>query len=155
MYFAVPATCRKETESCWFSPASLSGGWWTWHVWGQVCWGTCPKRGIGTTETHPVFKLCVIVLQCYDDEWWHVCVPLLPGTVLIPGTSQLTAKDILHRLHTSKAKCVITDDSMAPVLDSVAPRCSFLKAKVLVSQHNRHGWMNLGELSRWKEIGMN
>ncbi|XP_023670793.1 acyl-coenzyme A synthetase ACSM3, mitochondrial [Paramormyrops kingsleyae] len=91
----------------------------------------------------------VLLILPRIPEWWLVNVACMrTGTVLIPGTSQLTAKDILHRLHTSKAKCVITDDSMAPALDSVAPKCSFLKAKVLVSQHNRHGWMNLGELSR-------
>ncbi|XP_036390549.1 acyl-coenzyme A synthetase ACSM3, mitochondrial [Megalops cyprinoides] len=81
-------------------------------------------------------------------EWWLVNVACLrTGTVLIPGTSQLTARDILHRLCTSKAKCIITDDTLAPVLDSIAPECSFLKTKLLVSDRKREGWMNLGELS--------
>ncbi|KAI1896181.1 hypothetical protein AGOR_G00092160 [Albula goreensis] len=82
-------------------------------------------------------------------EWWLVNVACLrKGTVLIPGTSQLTARDILHRLHTSKAKCIITDESLAPVLDSVAAECSFLKAKLLVSDKKRNGWLNFRELSR-------
>ncbi|KAG7492022.1 hypothetical protein MATL_G00009780 [Megalops atlanticus] len=81
-------------------------------------------------------------------EWWLVNVACLrTGTVLIPGTSQLTARDILHRLCTSKAKCIITDDTLAPVLDSIAPECSFLKTKLLVSDRKREGWMDLGELS--------
>lgn len=69
--------------------------------------------------------------------------------MLIPGTAQLTARDILHRLQTSKAKCVVTDESLATLLDSVAPQCSSLKSKLLVSPKNREGWLNFGELLRW------
>uniref|UniRef100_H3A6E2 medium-chain acyl-CoA ligase n=1 Tax=Latimeria chalumnae TaxID=7897 RepID=H3A6E2_LATCH len=80
-------------------------------------------------------------------EWWLVNVACIrTGTVLIPGTSQLTAKDIKHRLETSKARCIITSDSLAPLVDSVSSDC--LKAKVLVSQGSREGWLNFGELVR-------
>lgn len=71
------------------------------------------------------------------------------GTVLIPGTAQLTARDIVHRLQTSGAKCVVADESLAPLLDSVAPQCSSLQSKLLVSSTNRAGWLNLRELLRW------
>ncbi|MBN3305145.1 ACSM3 synthetase, partial [Amia calva] len=82
-------------------------------------------------------------------EWWLVNVACMrTGTVLIPGTSQLTAKDILHRLRASKAKCVITDESLAPLVDTVATECAFLRAKLLVSDRRREGWVNLRELSK-------
>ncbi|XP_046884416.1 acyl-coenzyme A synthetase ACSM3, mitochondrial isoform X2 [Hypomesus transpacificus] len=80
-------------------------------------------------------------------EWWLVNVACLrTGTVLLPGTAQLTARDILHRLQSSGARCVVTDESLAPLLDSVAPQCPSLQARVLVSHRRREGWMNFGDL---------
>ncbi|KAG5286026.1 hypothetical protein AALO_G00010170 [Alosa alosa] len=91
----------------------------------------------------------VLLILPRIPEWWLVNIACLrTGTVLIPGTSQLTARDILHRLQTSRAKCVVTDESLAPLLDSVAPQCSSLQSKLLVSPRNREGWLNFGELLR-------
>ncbi|XP_036842322.1 acyl-coenzyme A synthetase ACSM3, mitochondrial isoform X1 [Oncorhynchus mykiss] len=82
-------------------------------------------------------------------EWWLVNVACLrTGTVLLPGTSQMTARDILHRLQTSGARCVITDESLAPLLDAVASQCSSLQHKILVSPTKREGWKNFGDLVR-------
>ncbi|KAI6076440.1 Acyl-coenzyme A synthetase ACSM3, mitochondrial [Aix galericulata] len=66
--------------------------------------------------------------------------------VLIPGTQQLTAKDILYRLQKSKAKCIITDDFVAPAVDSVGAECQSLKCKLLVSEGHREGWLNFKDL---------
>ncbi|XP_010216353.1 PREDICTED: acyl-coenzyme A synthetase ACSM3, mitochondrial-like isoform X2 [Tinamus guttatus] len=89
----------------------------------------------------------VILILPRVPEWWLVNVACMrTGTVLIPGTQQLTAKDILHRLQKSKAKCIITDDSVAPGVDSVGPECQSLKFKLLVSKGHREGWLNLKEL---------
>ncbi|NWX38671.1 ACSM3 synthetase, partial [Notiomystis cincta] len=45
-------------------------------------------------------------------EWWLLSVACMrAGIVFIPGTSQLTAKDISYRLQASKAKCIITTDT--------------------------------------------
>ena len=73
-----------------------------------------------------------------------------PGTVLLPGTCQLTARDILHRLGTSGARCVVTDESLAPLVDEVAPQCPALNCKIIVSDANsrRDGWRNLQDLMR-------
>ncbi|XP_031416077.1 acyl-coenzyme A synthetase ACSM3, mitochondrial [Clupea harengus] len=91
----------------------------------------------------------VLLILPRIPEWWLVNIACLrTGTVLIPGTSQLTARDILHRLQTSKAKCVVADESLAPLLDSVAPQCSSLQSKLLVSDRKREGWLNFGELLR-------
>lgn len=73
----------------------------------------------------------------------------LPGIVLIPGTTQLSAKDILYRLQASKAKCIITDDTVAPAVDSVASESQFLKTKLIVSKGSREGWLNFSELYKW------
>uniref|UniRef100_A0A8D0FYZ3 medium-chain acyl-CoA ligase n=1 Tax=Strix occidentalis caurina TaxID=311401 RepID=A0A8D0FYZ3_STROC len=89
----------------------------------------------------------VILILPRIPEWWLVNVACMrTGTVLIPGTQQLTAKDILHRLQKSKAKCIITDESVAPAVDSVGAECQSLKFKLLVSDSHREGWLNFKDL---------
>ncbi|KAJ3595610.1 hypothetical protein NHX12_004913 [Muraenolepis orangiensis] len=76
-------------------------------------------------------------------EWWLVNIACLRT-----GTSQLTARDILHRLQTSGAKCVVTDEALAPLVDEVAPQCPDLNLKIIVSDSNsrRDGWRNFQDL---------
>uniref|UniRef100_A0A8B9M460 medium-chain acyl-CoA ligase n=1 Tax=Accipiter nisus TaxID=211598 RepID=A0A8B9M460_9AVES len=89
----------------------------------------------------------VILILPRIPEWWLVNVACMrTGTVLIPGTQQLTAKDILHRLQKSKAKCIITDDCVAPAVDSIGAQCQSLKFKLLVSEGHREGWLNFKDL---------
>uniref|UniRef100_A0A669PLG3 medium-chain acyl-CoA ligase n=1 Tax=Phasianus colchicus TaxID=9054 RepID=A0A669PLG3_PHACC len=95
-------------------------------------------------------------LQCGDrvllllpriPEWWLLNVACMrTGTVLIPGTQQLTAKDVLYRLQKSKAKGIITDDSMASTVESVEADCQSLKFKLLVSEGHREGWLSFKDL---------
>lgn len=70
------------------------------------------------------------------------------GTVLIPGTTQLTQRDILYRLQSSKAKCIITDEVLAPAVDAVASKCENLHSKLIVSQKPKDGWGNLKEMMK-------
>eukprot|EP00075_Anas_platyrhynchos_P035358 XP_027324611.1 acyl-coenzyme A synthetase ACSM3, mitochondrial isoform X2 [Anas platyrhynchos] len=80
-------------------------------------------------------------------EWWLLNVACMrTGIVFIPGTSQLTAKDILYRLQASKAKCIVTSDALAPAVESVMSECHFLKTKLIVAKGSRDGWLNLKEL---------
>ncbi|XP_032460700.1 acyl-coenzyme A synthetase ACSM1, mitochondrial isoform X3 [Phocoena sinus] len=66
----------------------------------------------------------------------------------MPGTTQLKAKDILYRLQVSKAKGIVTTDTLAPEVDSVASECPALKTKLLVSDHSRKGWLDFRSLIR-------
>uniref|UniRef100_A0A5F9DLN9 medium-chain acyl-CoA ligase n=1 Tax=Oryctolagus cuniculus TaxID=9986 RepID=A0A5F9DLN9_RABIT len=80
-------------------------------------------------------------------EWWLVAIGCIrTGIVFMPGTTQLKAKDILYRLQASKAKAVVTTDTLAPEVDSVASECPALKAKLLVSDHSRDGWLDFHSL---------
>uniref|UniRef100_A0A8C5QTG8 medium-chain acyl-CoA ligase n=1 Tax=Leptobrachium leishanense TaxID=445787 RepID=A0A8C5QTG8_9ANUR len=89
----------------------------------------------------------VIVILPRLPEWWLFNVACLrAGLVLIPGTTQLTAKDILHRLQTSEAKCIITTDELAADIDSISTQCPSLKSKVIVSRHKRDGWLDYNSL---------
>lgn len=92
----------------------------------------------------------VMVILPKIPEWWLANVACLrTGTVLVPGTTQLTQRDILYRLQSSKAKCVITDDALAPAVDSVADKCEHLHSKLIVSQHSREGWGNIKEMMKY------
>ena len=44
---------------------------------------------------------------------------------MIPGTTQLTARDIRHRLQRSGAKCVIVDGETADCVDEVGKETGF------------------------------
>lgn len=72
----------------------------------------------------------------------------MPGAVMIPGVSQLTEKDLKYRLQASRAKSIITTDSLAPRVDAINADCPFLQSKLLVSDSSRPGWMNFRKLLR-------
>ncbi|KAG7248553.1 hypothetical protein CRUP_013264, partial [Coryphaenoides rupestris] len=121
--------------------------WWLDGEQRQVQWGF-EELGFHSRKLANVFsEVCqlgqqdrVFLMLPRIPEWWLVNIACLrTGTVLLPGTSQLTARDILHRLHTSGAKCVVTDESLAPLVDEVAPQCPDLRCKILVSvdSHSR------------------
>ncbi|XP_055994798.1 acyl-coenzyme A synthetase ACSM3, mitochondrial [Sorex fumeus] len=89
----------------------------------------------------------VIVILPRIPEWWLANVACLrTGTVMIPGTTQLTQKDVLYRLQTAKAKCIITNEDLAPAVDAIASKCEYLHSKLIVSQNPREGWGNLKEM---------
>ncbi|XP_041133643.1 acyl-coenzyme A synthetase ACSM3, mitochondrial isoform X1 [Polyodon spathula] len=130
--------------------------WWVNNAGEEIKWsfeelGVRSRRAAnilaGACDLQPRDRLLLILPRV--PEWWLVNVACLrTGTVLIPGTAQLTAKDILHRLLSSSARCIVTDESLAPLVDAVAAECPFLKAKLLVSQQRREGWLNFTELSK-------
>lgn len=72
--------------------------------------------------------------------------PSSPGLVFMPGALQLTAKDILHRLRDSKARCLVTSEEVAPAVESIVSECPDLKTKLLVSPHSRPGWLSFQAL---------
>uniref|UniRef100_A0A8B9ZQW4 medium-chain acyl-CoA ligase n=1 Tax=Anas zonorhyncha TaxID=75864 RepID=A0A8B9ZQW4_9AVES len=89
----------------------------------------------------------IIVILPRIPEWWLLNTACMrTGVVFIPGTTQLTAKDICYRLLASKAKCIVTIDALAPVVDSVASQCQFLKTKLIVSESRRAEWLNFSDL---------
>ncbi|XP_069590312.1 acyl-coenzyme A synthetase ACSM3, mitochondrial-like isoform X2 [Ranitomeya imitator] len=88
----------------------------------------------------------VIVILPRVPEWWLFNVACIrAGLVLIPGTTQLTAKDILHRLQTSDARCIITSQELAPTVDAISSQAPLLKNKMVVAGR-REGWLNFQDL---------
>ncbi|XP_068100910.1 acyl-coenzyme A synthetase ACSM3, mitochondrial-like [Hyperolius riggenbachi] len=89
----------------------------------------------------------VIVILPRLPEWWLLNVACLRADlILIPGTTQLTAKDILHRLQTSEAKCIIASEALVPVIDSISAQTPSLQTKMVVSGKSTGGWLNFQEL---------
>ena len=62
----------------------------------------------------------VIVILPRLPEWWLVNIACLKlGAILSPGTTSLTSQDILKRVNTSEAVCVITTPDVAKCVDQV------------------------------------
>ncbi|XP_038048324.1 acyl-coenzyme A synthetase ACSM3, mitochondrial-like [Patiria miniata] len=91
----------------------------------------------------------VTVILHRIPEWWLVNIACLrTGTILIPGTTQLTARDIRYRLQSSETACIITDEHTAPLVDEYISECPSVKSKLLISSsgESRPGWLDYHEL---------
>ncbi|XP_020821011.1 acyl-coenzyme A synthetase ACSM1, mitochondrial-like isoform X2 [Phascolarctos cinereus] len=88
----------------------------------------------------------LLILPRIPDLWLLTVGCIRAGVVLLPGTIQLTARDILYRLQSSKAKCIVTNETSALAVDSVASDCPQLKTKLLVSEKSLDGWLDFKTL---------
>nr|XP_056722189.1 acyl-coenzyme A synthetase ACSM5, mitochondrial-like [Euleptes europaea] len=130
--------------------------WWINGRGGEVRWsfeelGALSRKAANVLSDHCGLQKGdrVVVILPRIPEWWLVTVACLrTGVVAIPGTTQLTAKDIQYRLQASKAKCLITTDALAPAVDSIAAECPFLKTRLMVSEGKRDGWSNFSSLCK-------
>ncbi|XP_068952166.1 acyl-coenzyme A synthetase ACSM3, mitochondrial [Petaurus breviceps papuanus] len=128
--------------------------WWVNDNGEEVKWNFQELGSLSKKLANVLTESCglkkgdrVIVILPAVPEWWLTNVACLrTGTVLIPGTTQLTENDMLYRLQTSKAKCIITNDTFATKVDSIAHKCAALKSKLIVSEKPREGWINLKEM---------
>ncbi|XP_010835461.1 PREDICTED: acyl-coenzyme A synthetase ACSM3, mitochondrial isoform X2 [Bison bison bison] len=130
--------------------------WWTNGNGEEVRWSFEELGSLSRKFANILTEACglqrgdrVILLLPRIPEWWLANIACLrTGTVLIPGTTQMTQKDILYRLQSSKAKCIITNEVLAPAVDAVAFKCENLHSKLIVSQSPREGWENLKEMMK-------
>ncbi|KAJ6634568.1 hypothetical protein lerEdw1_013952 [Lerista edwardsae] len=128
--------------------------WWINGRGGEVRWSFEELGVLSRKVANTLLDQCglrkgdrILVILPRIPEWWLVTVACIrTGIVFIPGTTQLTAKDIQYRLQMSKAKCIITTDVLAPAVDSVAAGCGHLQSKLMVSEGRRDGWLNFNEL---------
>jgi acetyl-CoA synthetase/medium-chain acyl-CoA synthetase len=79
----------------------------------------------------------VVVVIPPEPEWWETFMALMKvGAVVVPGTSQLTARDIRYRVEAAEASAVILDDSAAAKADETLGKADI--TRVVVGQ--RDGW---------------
>lgn len=80
-------------------------------------------------------------------EYW-ICATALHklGAILIPGSLQLTTKDIVYRANAAKVKAVICidDDFVVEQVDNAMDKCESLEYKILANG-SREGWINYHE----------
>ncbi|XP_063270434.1 acyl-coenzyme A synthetase ACSM4, mitochondrial-like isoform X4 [Prinia subflava] len=128
--------------------------WWVNDEGEEVKWSFEELGSLSRKAANVLSEACglqrgdrVVAVLPRVPEWWLLNVACMrAGFVFFPGTPQLTAKDISYRLQASKAKCIITDDTLAPAVESVLPGSQFLKSKLIVGQGSRDGWLNFKEL---------
>ncbi|XP_054848932.1 acyl-coenzyme A synthetase ACSM3, mitochondrial-like isoform X2 [Eublepharis macularius] len=142
---------QKERERKNSSNLAL---WWINDRGDEVRWsfeelGVLSRRAANMLSSacnlHKGERILVILPRI--PEWWVVNVGCIrAGIVFIPATVLLSAKDILFRLQASKAKSIITNDAIAPLVDSVASNCHHLKSRILVSEGRREGWLHFQDL---------
>ena len=80
-------------------------------------------------------------------EYWICAVALHKlGAVVIPGTLQLTKKDIVYRANAAKAKAIvcINDDFVVTQTENSLPECPTLEHHIVVGEP-REGWEFLEE----------
>ncbi|XP_039715891.1 acyl-coenzyme A synthetase ACSM5, mitochondrial-like isoform X4 [Pteropus medius] len=100
---------------------------------------------VGVCGLQPGDRMMLVLPRI--PEWWLVNIACMrTGLVFMPGTTLLTAKDILYRLQASKAKCVVASEEVIPAVESIVSECPHLKTKLQVSPRSRQGWLSLQEL---------
>ncbi|XP_071067459.1 acyl-coenzyme A synthetase ACSM1, mitochondrial-like isoform X3 [Dasypus novemcinctus] len=128
--------------------------WWVNSEGNEVKWSFGEMTDLTCRVANVFSQTCglqpgdgLVLLLPRVPEWWLATVGCIrTGVIVMPGTTQMRARDILYRLQTSKAKGVVTTDALAPEVDSVASECPALKVKLLVSDHSRKGWLNFSSL---------
>ncbi|KAF4015641.1 hypothetical protein G4228_007338 [Cervus hanglu yarkandensis] len=131
--------------------------WWVNGKGDEVKWSFGELGSLSRKAANVLTKPCrlergdrVAVILPRIPEWWLISVACMrTGLVFMPGTTQLTAKDILYRLRASKAKCIVASDEVIPAVESIVSECPDLKTKLLVSPHSQNGWLSFPELFQY------
>jgi acetyl-CoA synthetase/medium-chain acyl-CoA synthetase len=90
----------------------------------------------------------VMIVMSRVPEWWECMLGMIKaGIIAVPGTTQLTPKDIAFRLEAAKISAVITDSDNAPKFEEARKSYKDLKTCILVD-NERDGWTNYEKLLR-------
>jgi acyl-coenzyme A synthetase/AMP-(fatty) acid ligase len=75
-------------------------------------------------------------------QWWEAILGIMKsGGVAVPGTTQLTAKDIAFRANAAQAAAVILDASNADKFDAVRDQCPTVRFALLLDDEREH-WVS-------------
>ncbi|XP_061455753.1 acyl-coenzyme A synthetase ACSM3, mitochondrial-like isoform X2 [Rhineura floridana] len=136
--------------------------WWISDKNEEVRWSFEEVAHLSRKAANVFSEVCnlqkgdrIIIMLPRVPEWWLITMGCIrAGIVFIPATILLTPKDILYRFQQSQAKCIVTNDALAPLIDSIASDCPSLKNRVLVSKDSRReGWLNFHDLLKyWMDL---
>ncbi len=81
-------------------------------------------------------------------EYWICATALIKlGVIFIPGTLQLTKKDIVYRANAAKAEMIICvdDDYVINQVEAAKPEMTSVKYLLLVNEAEREGWLSFNK----------
>lgn len=94
---------------------------------------------LGVKKGDPVFIMLPRV-----PAWYAAMLGVIRiGAVAMPGTNQLTSKDIAYRIRSSDAVAAITDASGAAKIDAIDEPLGSLRHRVVWDGDGRDGWLDL------------
>ncbi len=80
-------------------------------------------------------------------EWYELLLGMArQGSVPMPGTVQLSARDIEYRVNASEASVAVTDPEGAAKVEEVLDRCPTLKHLVVVGERPGGRWTSYAEM---------
>jgi acetyl-CoA synthetase/medium-chain acyl-CoA synthetase len=90
----------------------------------------------------------VLIVMPRLPQWWEALLGMIKaGIVALPGTTQLTPKDIAYRIQASQAKAVITDSENAAKFDEVRQQCPSVEFYVGVGVAPVANWLDFDALA--------
>lgn len=81
-------------------------------------------------------------------EYWICATALIKlGVIFIPGTLQLTKKDIVYRANAAKAEMIICvdDEYVINQVEAAKPEMTSVKYLLLVNEAEREGWLSFNK----------
>jgi acetyl-CoA synthetase len=87
----------------------------------------------------------MLILKQRPEVWVLMCALMKIGAICIPGTYQLTAKDLEYRCNIAEVKMLITVDDAELLADIAAarPKCGKLEHIAVVGAMNSAGYIDL------------
>jgi acyl-coenzyme A synthetase/AMP-(fatty) acid ligase len=93
-------------------------------------------QALGIEKGDPIF----IMLPRVPAWYFAMLGAIRIGAVVMPGTNQLTARDISYRIRAADAVAAIVDATGADKLDAVTEELPTLRAKIALNAGGRDGW---------------
>ena len=84
----------------------------------------------------------IILILGREISWWEIFTAALRmGSIISPGTTQLSSKDIEYRIQAAAATCIITNSANSEKVEKIALNCPSLTTKLL-TDGEKEGWIN-------------
>jgi acetyl-CoA synthetase len=97
---------------------------------------------LGVKKRHPVFIMLPRV-----PAWYAAMLGVIRiGAIAMPGTNQLTSKDIAYRITSADAVAAITDATGAQKIDAIAEPLGGLEHRIGWNAAGRDGWADFDAL---------
>ncbi|MEW6729958.1 MAG: AMP-binding protein [Acidobacteriota bacterium] len=88
----------------------------------------------------------LLVILPRIPQWWEIMLGAIKsGMVAMPGTTQLTSKDIIYRLQAAQARVIVTDQENAAKFSDVRTQCPEVDRFIVIGEECE-GWHNYEKL---------